>query len=281
MKYIIRCMLPQLKLDAASVAELLTGFLADEIGKTGLSKAVIGLSGGVDSAVSAALAARALGPKQVHCVMMPYKSSNPESLAHARLLAGQLGVTTEEVDITPMVDPLIDAENDMDRLRRGNIMARERMIILYDRSSRERGLVVGTGNKTEILLGYSTLFGDSACAVNPLGDLYKSQVWQLAEWLKIPDVIIRKPPSADLWSGQTDEDELGFTYERVDALLVLMVDERRDDGELQAHGFEVSFIAKVRDMIRRNHFKRVPPVIAKVGFRTVNTDFRYPRDWGM
>ena len=281
MKYIIRCMLPQLKLDAPSVAELLTGFLADEIGKTGLSNAVIGLSGGVDSAVSAALAARALGPKQVHCVMMPYKSSSPDSLAHARLLAGQLGVTTEEVDITPMVDPLIDAESDMDRLRRGNIMARERMIILYDRSSRERGLVVGTGNKTEILLGYSTLFGDSACAVNPLGDLYKTQVWQLAEWLQIPDVIIRKPPSADLWSGQTDEDELGFTYERVDALLVLMVDERRDDGELQAHGFEASFIAKVREMIRRNHFKRVPPVIAKVGFRTVNTDFRYPRDWGM
>lgn len=274
-------MLPQLKLDAPSVAELLTGFLADEIQKTGLGKAVIGLSGGVDSAVSAALAVRALGPEQVYCVMMPYRNSNPESLAHARLLAGQLGVVTEEVDITPMVDPLINAEPGMDRLRQGNIMARERMIVLYDRSSRERGLVVGTGNKTEILLGYSTLFGDSACAINPLGDLYKTQVWQLAGWLGIPDVIVRKPPSADLWAGQTDEDELGFTYERVDALLALMVDERLGNEDLLARGFETDFVATVRGMIRRNQFKRLPPVIAKVGYRSVNADFRYPRDWGM
>ena len=179
-------MLPQLKLDAAAVAELLTGFIAQEIGKTGLSRAVLGLSGGVDSALSAALAVRALGADNVLCVMMPYSGSSPESLAHAELLAGQLGVRTEKVDITPMVDPLIALEPEMDRVRRGNIMARARMIILYDRSSRERGLVVGTGNKTEMLLGYSTLFGDSACAINPLGDLYKTQVWQLAEYLEIP-----------------------------------------------------------------------------------------------
>jgi NAD+ synthase len=274
-------MLPQLKLDAPAVAELLAGFIAEEIGKTGLSRAVIGLSGGVDSALSAALAVHALGPENVYCVMLPYRSSSPESLEHARLLADQLGVRTEEVDITPMVDPLIALEENMDRLRRGNIMARERMIVLYDRSSRESGLVVGTGNKTELLLGYSTLFGDSACAINPLGDLYKTQVWQLAAFLDIPDVIVDKAPSADLWTGQTDEDELGFTYERVDELLVLMVDERLTDAELQDRGYDVPFIDKVRRMIRRNQFKRMPPVIAKVGFRTVNADFRYPRDWGL
>ncbi|MBR9975700.1 MAG: NAD+ synthase [Bacteroidetes bacterium] len=274
-------MLPQLKLDAPAVADLLSGFIAEEIGKTGLSRAIIGLSGGVDSALSAALAVRALGHDNVFCVMMPYRSSSPESVDHARLLADVLGVPTELVDITAMVDPLIEREPDMDRLRRGNIMARERMIVLYDRSSRERGLVVGTGNKTELLLGYSTLFGDSACAINPLGDLYKTQVWQLAEWLEIPEVIVRKAPSADLWSGQTDEQELGFTYERVDALLVLMVDERLDDDELHERGFDAGFVTTVRRMIRRNQFKRLPPVIAKVGYRTVNADFRYPRDWGL
>lgn len=274
-------MLPQLKLDAAAVAELLTGFIAQEIGKTGLSRAVIGLSGGVDSALSASLAVRALGPGNVLCVMMPYSGSSPESVAHAELLAGQLGVRTEKVEITPMVDPLIALEPEMDRVRRGNIMARERMIILYDRSSRERGLVVGTGNKTEMLLGYSTLFGDSACAINPLGDLYKTQVWQLAEYLGIPDQIVRKAPSADLWAGQTDEGELGFTYERIDELLVQMIDERQSDEQLVSRGFDAEFVRSIRSMIRRNQFKRMPPVIAKVGFRTVNADFRYPRDWGV
>jgi NAD+ synthase len=213
--------------------------------------------------------------------MMPYSGSSPESLAHAELLAGQLGVRTEKVDITPMVDPLIALEPEMDRVRRGNIMARARMIILYDRSSRERGLVVGTGNKTEMLLGYSTLFGDSACAINPLGDLYKTQVWQLAEYLEIPEVIVRKAPSADLWAGQTDEGELGFTYGRIDELLVQMIDERQSDEQLVSRGFEAEFIRSIRSLIRRNQFKRMPPVIAKVGFRTVNVDFRYPRDWGV
>ncbi|MFZ1729641.1 MAG: NAD+ synthase [Bacteroidota bacterium] len=274
-------MLPQLKLDTPAVADLLTGFIAQEIGKTGLSRAVIGLSGGVDSALSAALSVRALGAENVFCVMMPYSSSSAESVSHAELLLQQFGMPSELVDITPMVDPMIAQEPEMDRLRRGNIMARQRMIVLYDRSSRERGLVVGTGNKTETLLGYSTIFGDSACAINPLGDLYKTQVWQLAEYLEIPDVILHKAPSADLWDGQTDESEFGFTYERVDELLVLMVDERQSDEHLLAKGFDIGFIDLVRKLIRRNQFKRVPPVIAKVGFRTVNADFRYPRDWGV
>jgi NAD+ synthase len=257
-------MLPQLKLDASAVAEFLTAFIAGEIGKAGFSRAVIGLSGGVDSALSATLAVRALGAENVYCVMMPYRSSSPESVMHARLVAEQLGVRTELVDITPMVDPLIALDEDMSRLRRGNIMARQRMIVLYDRSSRERGLVVGTGNKTETLLGYSTLFGDSACAINPLGELYKTQVWQLAAWLGIPDEVIRKAPSADLWTGQTDEGELGFTYERVDELLLLMVDEQLSDEELMSRGFDAGFIDTVRGMIRRNLFKRMPPVVARL-----------------
>lgn len=258
-------MLPQLKLDAPAVAELLTAFIAEEIGKAGFSRAVIGLSGGVDSALSATLAVRALGADNVFCVMMPYRSSSPQSVEHARLVAGQLGVRTELVEITPMVDPLIASDKDMDRLRRGNIMARQRMIVLYDRSSRERGLVIGTGNKTETLLGYSTLFGDSACAINPLGDLYKTQVWQLSAWLGIPDAVVRKAPSADLWEGQTDEGELGFTYERVDELLLLMVDEQMSDEELVSRGFDAGFIDTVRGMIRRNQFKRMPPVVASLG----------------
>ncbi len=274
-------MLPQLKLDTPAVAELLTGFIAQEIGKIGLSRAIIGLSGGVDSALSAVLSVRALGAENVFCVMMPYRSSSPESVSHAKLLLEKFGMQSELVDITAMVDPLFAQDESMDKLRRGNIMARERMIILYDRSSRERGLVVGTGNKTEMLLGYSTLFGDSACAINPLGDLYKTQVWQLAEYLEIPEAIVRKAPSADLWSGQTDEEELGFTYEQVDELLFLMIDERQTDEQMEKRGFKRDFIDSVRKMIRRNQFKRMPPVIAKVGFRTVNADFRYPRDWGV
>lgn len=274
-------MLPQLKLDTPAVAELLTGFVEQEIRKIGMSRAIIGLSGGVDSALSAVLAVRALGAENVFCVMMPYSSSSPESVSHATLLLEKFGMQSELVDITAMVDPLVAQDEGMDKLRRGNIMARQRMIVLYDRSSRERGLVVGTGNKTEMLLGYSTLFGDSACAINPLGDLYKTQVWQLAEYLEIPDAIVRKAPSADLWTGQTDEDELGFSYEAVDELLVFMVDERQTDAQLLSRGFDSGFIESVRNMIRRNQFKRVPPVIAKVGYRTINADFRYPRDWGV
>lgn len=273
-------MLPQLELDTSAVAELLTGFVRDEIRRTGLSRAVIGLSGGVDSAVSAFLTAAALGPDNLLCVMMPYRTSSDDSLAHARLVVEQLGIHAETVEITSMVDPLVATDPGMSNVRRGNIMARARMIVLYDRSSREGGLVVGTGNKTEMLLGYSTLFGDSACAINPLGDLYKTQVWALARHLGVPDAIIEKAPSADLWTGQTDEEELGFSYHAADEILYFMIDERMDDAQLQKQGFDPALVTSVRRMVQRNQFKRMPPVIAKVGHRTVNADFRYPRDWG-
>jgi NAD+ synthase len=257
-------MLPQLELDTSAVAELLTGFVRDEILRTGHSRAVIGLSGGVDSAVSAFLTAAALGTDNLFCVMMPYRTSSDNSLAHAQRVVEQLGIRSETVEITPMVDPLVATDPSMSNVRRGNIMARTRMIILYDRSVREEGLVVGTGNKTETLLGYSTLFGDSACAINPLGDLYKTQVWALARHLGVPDVIIDKAPSADLWTGQTDEDELGFSYSVADEILYFMFDEGMDDAQLQKQGFDASLVKNVRRMVQRNEFKRLPSVIAKV-----------------
>jgi NAD+ synthase len=179
-----------------------------------------------------------------------------------------------------MVEPLFTHFPEMSALRRGNIMARARMIVLYDQSEAFRGLAVGTGNKTEILLGYTTLYGDSACALNPLGDLYKTQVRQLARAMGIPEAIIQKPPSADLWAGQTDEGELGFTYAEVDQLLYLLVDQRYSPADCVEAGFAEDFVKKVVERVRRNHFKRVLPPIAKLSNRTVGYDFLYLRDWG-
>jgi NAD+ synthase len=270
-----------LSLNTAVVRTLLEKFLLDETGNAGFTRGIVGLSGGVDSAVTAYLAAGALGPENVKAVMMPYRTSSAESLLDAQGVVDALGIQTEKVDITPMVDPLLSALRVDDRLRAGNIMARQRMIVLYDVSARDKGLVLGTSNKTEFLLGYGTLFGDMASAINPLGDLYKTQVWQLAEAVGVPREIVDKKPTADLWSGQTDEGELGFSYRDVDRLLYAMIDERRNDGELRAMGFEDRFIRSVQSMVRKSQFKRRPPLVAKVSHRTVNVDFRYARDWGI
>ena len=269
------------RLNPRIVEQMLVAFLQDETRNAGFERAVLGLSGGVDSAVCAALAVRALGPANVLGVMLPHRTSSPQSLADAELVAAALHMKTEVVDISPMVDPFLDSRKVTDRVRAGNVMARQRMIVLYDLSQRDRALVFGTSNKTELLLGYGTLFGDMACAINPLGDLYKTQVWQLARALGLPQQVIEKKPSADLWAGQTDEGEMGFRYANVDRLLYLMVDERRNDDELRAAGFADPFIQQVSGMVRRNQFKRRPPLIAKVSHRTVNVDFRYARDWGI
>ncbi len=213
-------------------------------------------------------------------VRMPYKSSSPKSLAHAQLLIDQLGVQSLTYEITGMVDPLLETIPAEAQVRRGNVMARARMIVLYDQSEAYQGLVVGTGNKTELLLGYTTLWGDSASALNPIGDLYKTQVRQLSRALGIPEEIVGKPPSADLWSGQTDEAELGYTYENVDKLLYLLVDQRYSPEECVEAGFEEAFVEQVVARIRRNQFKRMLPPIAKVSNRTVGYDFLYLRDWG-
>jgi NAD+ synthase len=270
-----------LALNIPIVRTILTKFLRDECHNAGFQRGVLGLSGGVDSAVVAFLAAEALGKENLRAVIMPYRTSSPQSRTDAELVVAKLGIPSEVVDISPMVDAYLQRAGEANDVRRGNVMARQRMIVLYDISSRDRALVLGTSNKTEILLGYGTLFGDTACALNALGDLYKTQVWHLAEALGVPEQIINKKPSADLWEGQTDEGELGLTYARVDQLLYAMIDERRSAKELVEMGFEEEFVSRVHTMVRVNQFKRRPPVIAKISHRTVNIDFRYPRDWGI
>lgn len=271
---------PSLEIHPDLVRRILVDFLRTEITRAGFSRAVVGLSGGVDSALACYLAAEALGPDNVLAVRMPYQASSPDSLEHAALVIGQTGVRELTVPITPMAEPFLAAIPAAESVRRGNVLARLRMIVLYDRSAEFGGLVVGTGNKTEILLGYTTLYGDSACALNPLGDLYKTQIRQLARAVGVPEVIVAKPPSADLWAGQTDEGELGFTYERVDQLLLLLVDGRHSPESCVEAGFDRAFVQAVLERIRRNQFKRLQPPIAKLSNRTVGYDFLYLRDWG-
>lgn len=260
--------------------EILAGFIRSEITRVGMSRAIINLSGGLDSALSCALAVEALGPENVTVLRLPYRSSSPDSLAHAQLMIDQFNVKSETIDITDVVDPFIDRDPNISNIRKGNLMARARMIVLYDQSEVFKALPIGTSNKTEILLGYSTLYGDSASAINPLGDLYKTQVRQLSRAMNIPAPIIDKAPSADLWEDQTDEKELGFTYDEVDQLLYLLVDQRYSPQEAVEAGFAESFVRTVTTRIRRNQFKRMQPPIAKVSNRTIGYDFLYLRDWG-
>ncbi len=263
------------------VAELvLTRFLQNEIGKAGYGRAVLGLSGGIDSALSCFLAARALGPENVLALRLPHRASNPESLAHADLVIEALGIPSETVDITGMVDGIQQATPDMTPHRLGNVMARARMIVIFDRSMAFNGLVIGTSNKTELLLGYGTIYGDLASAINPIGDLYKTQVRHLSRALGIPPIIIDKPPSADLIPGQTDESDFGFTYKEVDELLYLLFDERYTPEEAVEAGFTAAFVTQVVQMVRRSHYKRTMPLIPKVSDRSITHDFRYLRDWG-
>lgn len=270
-----------LRIDTEVVELVLRRFLHDEITKAGFSRGVIGLSGGIDSALSCFLAAAALGPENILALRMPYKDSSENSLDHAQLVVDEVGVTCETVNITSIVSPLLSLSPGIDANRRGNIMARTRMTILYDRSAAWQGLVIGSSNKSELLLGYGTLFGDLASAVNPLGDLYKTQVRQLATAIGVPPVIIEKEPSADLIPGQTDEGDLGFSYADVDQILYLLVDRRFSPEEVEAAGYEAEFIQKVLKMVNSSHFKRRPPVIAKVSERTIGHDFRYLRDSGL
>lgn len=263
------------------VAELvLTRFLQNEIHKAGFKRAVLGLSGGIDSALSCFLAARALGPENVLALRLPHQASSAESLAHADLVIAALGVASETIDITGMVESLRQATPDMTPHRLGNVMARARMIVIYDRSAAFNGLVIGTSNKTELLLGYGTIYGDLASAINPIGDLYKTQVRHLARALGVPPEIIQKPPSADLIPGQTDESDFGFTYEMADELLYLIFDERYSPQEAINAGYSAELVTQIMQMVQRNHYKRTLPIIPKVSDRSITHDFRYLRDWG-
>ncbi len=269
-----------LHIDTEVTQLVLSKFLINEIGKAGFHKAVLGLSGGIDSALSCYLAAAALGAENVLALRLPYQSSSPESLAHAQLVIDDLDVASATVDITGIVNALETATPDMTPHRKGNVMARARMTVIYDRSVSWNGLVIGTSNKTELLLGYGTIFGDLASAVNPIGDLYKTQVRQLAQAIGVPEPILNKAPSADLIPGQTDEDDLGFTYTEADQLLYRMLDERFSRTDLIGVGFETAIIDRIQQMIRRAQYKRALPIIPKISARTVGHDFRYLRDWG-
>jgi NAD+ synthase len=270
----------ELSINAVLVEEILVRFIRNEITRAGFERAVLGLSGGIDSSVVAYLAAQALGPDNVLVVTMPYKTSSQATREDSQAVIAALGVNSLDVPITPQIDAYFAGLPDASRMRLANKCARERMTILYDQSAAFEGLVLGTSNKTELLLGYSTQFGDLASAINPVGDLYKTQLRQLAAHLNLPSQILKKDPSGDLWVGQTDEGELGFTYAEVDRLLVLLVDRRWQPAQLVRAGFDPEFIERVLRMIRRNQYKRRLPVIAKLTHRTVDRDFRYPRDWG-
>lgn len=270
--------LAPLRIDEALVRRMLVSFLRDETAKAGMGRVVIGLSGGVDSAVVAALAALAFGPDRVTALFMPYRTSAPASRVDARLVAEAFGIALGEIDITPQIDAYMQRMPEADRVRIGNKMARERKSIEYDRSWPD-ALVLGTSNKTELLLGYGTQFGDLASALNPIGDLYKTQVRELATELGVPAQVVAKAPSADLWEGQTDEGELGFGYAEADLILYALVDRRLRPEDLVARGFDGELIARIRERVRKSHFKRVMPLIAKVSLRTIGHDFLYPRDW--
>jgi NAD+ synthase len=262
------------------VAEILCRFIRAELGRAGFQRAVVGLSGGVDSSVVTYLCARALGPENVLAVTMPYKTSSEATCRDSQAVIDRLGVRSLDAPITDQVDAYFARFPGAAQLRLANKCARERMTVLYDQSAAFGALVAGTSNKSELLLGYGTQFGDMASAVNPVGDLYKTQLHQLAAHLGVPAEILAKPPTGDLWVGQTDEGELGFSYAEVDRLLVLLVDHRWRRAELIGHGFATEFVDRVAMMVRRNHYKRRMPVIAKLSLRTMDRDFRYARDWG-
>lgn len=271
--------LHRLDINTDLARRILSGFIRDQIEKAGMNGAVIGLSGGIDSALSAYLSADALGPENVLAVRMPYSTSSQASLTDAEAVIEDLGLPSITVPISDMADALITQFPDMSNIRKGNIMARMRMVVLYDQSAARGLLPMGTSNKTEFLLGYSTIYGDSGVALHPIADLYKYQVRQLATALGVPRPIIDKPPSADLWEGQTDEGELGFTYNDVDQVLYLLVDERYTVAEVIAEGFEESFVEQVWRRVKANHYKRTMPNVAKLSRRTIGHDFLYLRDW--
>ena len=278
---------PELAIDTDVARRVIADFIRGQLRQAGFERAVIGLSGGIDSALVAYLVAEAIGAPRLRCVLMPSSSSSPASQADAEVVVADIGCSSEVVDISPMVDGFFGVGASAgaagpeglaaSHLRRGNFAARMRMAVLYDRSVTWAGLVVGTGNKTEALIGYTTLFGDSACAFNPIGDLYKSQVRQVAAAIGVPEVIIRKAPSADLWPGQTDEAEAGFTYPELDRLLFWRIDKRRSVEEVVGLGFDPAFVARVDRMVATSEFKRQVPPIAKLGPRTTGVDYLYPR----
>ena len=257
------------------ISEFLVHFLQNEVKKTGLEKVVLGLSGGLDSAIVAVLAKKAFNNNML-CVLMPSQFSSQESIDDALLLCKTFNLPYEIISIKPFLDAYI--KENMGSYRIGNLSSRMRMNILYDLSARENALVLGTSNKSELMLGYGTIFGDLASAINPIGDMYKSDAFDFARFLKINDKIVNKPPSADLYVGQSDESDLGYTYSQIDAVLKRYVEDRATKRELIEEKFNENLTELLLKRIYQNQFKRKQPVIAKLTNRTINHDFLYPRD---
>jgi len=266
------------------VSKSLIYFLKKEIERIGFTDAVLGLSGGLDSALVCFLAKEALGSKNVTGLLLPYKSSSKSSIDDAMKVVEATGINYHKLEISEAVDAIkkhnmVNPEKSTAG-RMGNIMARIRMVTIFDYSFATNSIVLGTSNKSELALGYATLFGDVASAINPIGDLYKTQIFKLAEYLGIPDTIINKPPSADLWEGQTDENEIGYTYEQIDPVLYQFLEKRKTKKQLYDLGFKKELVDFIDRKIITMHYKRKIPVIAKLTSRTFGVDFLYAKDIG-
>lgn len=267
------------EIDPPVAAEWLVAFLRDELcTRRGISRAVVGLSGGVDSAVTTYLCARALGPENVYAFRLPYATSSPSSLADAQRVVDALGIHARTIEITAAVDGYLQYEPDADARRRGNVMARTRMLALFDQSAKLDALPIGTGNKTERLLGYFTWHADDTPPVNPLGDLFKSQVWELARYLGVPQALIEKAPSADLVADQTDEADLGISYARADAILAQLL-LGYTDAAMVERGFEADEVALVRRRVDATHWKRHLPTTAMLSNTAINEFYLRPVDY--
>ena len=270
----------ELLIDGQVARRLIVEFIRSHMRQTGFERAVLSLSGGIDSALVAYLVAEAIGAANLLCVLQPYRTSAPASRADAEEIVRRLGCESRVIDITPMVDGFFDAlhgDEEVSPVRRGNFAARVRMAVIYDQSVVWNGLVMGTSNKTEFLLGYTTLWGDSAAALLPIGDLYKTQVRQLSAQVGVPSEVLVKPPTADLWAGQTDEAEVGLSYAEIDRLLFWMVERRLARSQLLAKGFEAAKVDLVESLVVRSEFKRQMPPVAKLSPRTPSVDYLYPR----
>ncbi len=268
-----------LEINCEVAAKVLVNFIRDSIYRNRFKNGILGVSGGLDSALVLALIQQALGSAHTFALLMPYRLSAKQSLAQAKTMCSQLKVEYEVIDISPAVDAYFQRFPTEDRVLIGNKCARERMSVLYDFSARKKALVVGTSNKSELLIGYSTLYGDSAAAFFPIGDLYKTQVYALARYLQIPGEVVDKKPTADLWEDQTDEGEIGITYQELDEILYNLIDLRKRPAEIERMGYAKTTVARIITMIVNSQYKRTMPPVAKLQNRAIGIDFRYLRDW--
>ena len=270
-----------LKIDEEIVVKKLIEFIDSQLAIRGFTKAILGLSGGLDSTVLAYITSRAIPKSNIYGIILPYGTQSLSAVLDAKEVVRDLGIQSIEHDIKPMIDSYFNNFTEVDWNRRGNKMARERMSILYDYSAYLKGLVLGTSNKTELLLGYGTLFGDMTGAIQPLGDLYKTQIKAIAVYLNIPKTIIDKPPSADFWSDQTDEKEIGFKYEDIDRLLFAMIDMRKNREELLSVGFSKDMIDSVDFLVKKSAFKRKLISIKRISSKNIDKDIFTCDIWGV